>query len=471
MKSSTLCVFGTGYVGLVTAACLAEIGHQVRCVDVDAARLEGLAEGRVPFHEPSLDAMVRHNIDQGRLMFFRAAADALRGAAAAFIAVGTPPRADGSADTSQVLAAGRDIARHAEGDLILVVKSTVPVGTADTLRASIEAARAGNPAMPRIQIVSNPEFLREGQAVADCMRPDRILLGGDDPAALDALAAIYRGFDPDGSRTLRMDGRSAEFGKYAANAMLATRISFMNEMAELAEVLGADIEQVRPALGMDPRIGPLFLRAGIGFGGSCFPKDLRALAWMGRQAGRRARLVETVDAVNRERPVRFVERILDHHGNDLHGVTLAVWGLAFKPETDNMREAPSLAVIDGLLRSGASLRLHDPVAMGQARRIVGERPGLTWCASAEDACTAADGIVLLTEWPLYRQIDLGRIADRLRRRVLFDGRNLWREEEVRPHGFAYRGIGRAPAADGGDPALGAIDTASLPAAARQAGTR
>lgn len=470
MQPSTLCVFGTGYVGLVTAACLAETGHQVRCVDIDAARLQGLARGEVPFHEPGLDGMVRRNLDLGRLRFVHAAEDALRGAQAAFIAVGTPPLADGSADTSQVFAVAREVARFATADLVLVVKSTVPVGTADALRALLGADAGDVGLRARVDVVSNPEFLREGQAVSDCMQPDRILLGGEAPGALDALAAIYRGFDPTGERTLRMDNRSAELAKYAANAMLATRISFMNEIAGLAQDLGADVEHVRLALGRDPRIGPHFLHAGVGFGGSCFPKDLRALARMAGQAGRRATLVEAVEAVNREQPLRFVDAIRSHFGGALDGTTLAVWGLAFKPGTDDMREAPSLAVIDALLGAGARLRLHDPVAMPNARRILGARPGIEWCDSAEQACAGADAIALLTEWPEYRQIDLATIAARLGQRVLFDGRNLWSEIETARHGFVHHRIGRASPGVIAPPGSSAWHEASSPASLRRPGT-
>ena len=439
-------IFGTGYVGLVTGACLAEVGHDVVCVDVDAAKIEGLRNGQVPIYEPGLEPMVRASHAAGRLHFTTDAAAAIGHGEIVFIAVGTPPDEDGSADLQYVLAVARTIGRHIDRPLVVVDKSTVPVGTADRVRGAIAAELEARGVEVAFDVVSNPEFLKEGDAVADCMRPDRIVIGADNPAAVARMRRLYAAFSRNHDRFVVMDVRSAELTKYAANAMLATKISFMNEMANIAERVGADIEHVRQGIGSDPRIGYSFIYPGAGYGGSCFPKDVQALARTARQNGYAAELLEAVESVNFRQKGRLFELVQQHYdrGEDegVRGKVFAVWGLAFKPNTDDMREASSRRLLEQLWEAGASVRAYDPEATGEARRIFGERDDLVLCTSAASALEGADALAVVTEWKEFRSPDFSRLHAALGDAVVFDGRNLYEPEEVEAAGLAYYGIGR-----------------------------
>lgn len=439
-------IFGTGYVGLVTGACLAEVGHDVVCVDVDAAKIEGLRNGQVPIYEPGLEPMVRASHAAGRLHFTTDAAAAIAHGEIVFIAVGTPPDEDGSADLQYVLAVARTIGRHIDRPLVVVDKSTVPVGTADRVRGAIAAELEARGVEVAFDVVSNPEFLKEGDAVADCMRPDRIVIGADNPAAVARMRRLYAAFSRNHDRFVVMDVRSAELTKYAANAMLATKISFMNEIANIAERVGADIESVRQGIGSDPRIGRHFIYAGAGYGGSCFPKDVQALARTARQNGYAAELLEAVESVNFRQKGRLFELVQQHYdrGEDegVRGKVFAVWGLAFKPNTDDMREASSRRLLEQLWEAGASVRAYDPEATGEARRIFGERDDLVLCTSAASALEGADALAVVTEWKEFRSPDFSRLHAALGDAVVFDGRNLYEPEEVEAAGLAYYGIGR-----------------------------
>jgi len=435
-------VFGTGYVGLVTGTCLAEVGHQVTCVDVDAAKIEGLRRGVVPIFEPGLEDMVRANHAAGRLHFTTDAAEAIASARIVFIAVGTPPDEDGSADLRHVLAVARTLGEHLAEPTVVVNKSTVPVGTADRVREVIAERLAARGVAVEFQVVSNPEFLKEGAAVADCMRPDRIILGSRDPRAIELMKRLYAPFNRNHERVIVMDERSAELTKYAANAMLATKISFMNEMAGIAERVGADIEAVRHGIGSDPRIGWHFIYPGAGYGGSCFPKDVQALERTARQHGMQAEILAAVERVNGRQKQKLFELIQRHFGGDLAGRTFALWGLAFKPNTDDMREAPSRTLLASLWAAGARVRAHDPEAMGEARRIFGERGDLVLCDTPEAALEGADALVLITEWKAFWSPDFEVLKRELRAGVVFDGRNIYDPAEVEEAGLAYYGIGR-----------------------------
>ena len=439
-------IFGTGYVGLVTGTCLAEVGHDVVCVDVDAAKVEGLGRGVVPIYEPGLAPMVKANHAAGRLRFTTDAAAALAHGEFVFIAVGTPPDQDGSADLQYVLEVARTIGRHIERPLVVVDKSTVPVGTADRVRATIAAGLEARGVEVAFEVVSNPEFLKEGDAVADCMRPERIVVGADSPAAVARMRRLYAPFNRNHDRFVVMDVRSAELTKYAANAMLATKISFMNEIANIAEQVGADVESVRRGIGSDPRIGWHFIYPGAGYGGSCFPKDVQALARTARQHGYQARLLESVEAVNERQKGHLFELVQRHYdrGEDegVRGKVFALWGLAFKPNTDDMREASSRRLLAQLWEAGASVRAYDPEAMDEARRIFGARDGLVLCASAHEALDGADALLVVTEWKEFRSPDFARLQAALGDAVVFDGRNLYEPDEVEAAGLAYYGIGR-----------------------------
>lgn len=435
-------VFGTGYVGLVTGACLAEVGHQVVCVDVDAAKIAGLREGRIPIFEPGLDDLVRNNHRAGRLDFSTEAEVAIAHARIVFIAVGTPPDEDGSADLRHVLAVARTLGRHIAQPTVIVNKSTVPVGTADRVREVVAAELAARGGDVEFHVVSNPEFLKEGAAVADCLRPDRIILGSRDAGAIEKMKRLYAPFNRNHERVIVMDERSAELTKYAANAMLATKISFMNEMANIAERVGADIEAVRHGIGSDPRIGWHFIYPGAGYGGSCFPKDVQALERTARQHGYGARILEAVEAVNERQKGKLFELIARHFGDGVRGRTFAVWGLAFKPNTDDMREASSRTLLQQLWDAGARVRAHDPEAMDEARRIFGEREDLVLCPTPEDALAGADALVVVTEWKAFWSPDFDALRHTLRAGVVFDGRNVYDPKEVEEAGLAYYGIGR-----------------------------
>jgi UDPglucose 6-dehydrogenase len=435
-------MIGTGYVGLVTGTCLAEVGNDVLCLDVDARKIEILNEGGVPIHEPGLAAMIARNVAAGRLRFTTDRGAAVAHGALQFIAVGTPPDEDGSADMQYVLAAARDIGRRMTDFKIVIDKSTVPVGTADRVREAIAGELRSRGATTPFAVVSNPEFLKEGAAIEDFMKPDRIVIGADDDRAIAAMRAVYAPFQRNHERLLVMDVRSAELTKYAANAMLATRISFMNELANLADALGADIEHVRQGIGSDPRIGWQFLYPGVGYGGSCFPKDVKALQHTATQLGRPLRILGAVETANEAQKLRVVEKIVARLGEDLSGCRFALWGLAFKPNTDDMREAPSREIIAALVARGASIVAYDPVAMPEAKRIFGDAPRLAYAASPMDAVAAADALVVVTEWKEFRSPDFGALRGALKRPLLFDGRNLYEPALVRAAGLEYFSIGR-----------------------------
>ena len=439
-----VCIFGTGYVGLVTGTCLAEVGHDVVCVDIDAAKVEGLNNGVVPIYEPGLKPMVKANHAAGRLRFSTDAAAGIAHGDVIFIAVGTPPDEDGSADLKYVLAVARTIGQHLQKPAVVVDKSTVPVGTADKVRAAIADVLAQRGADIAFDVVSNPEFLKEGAAVEDCMRPDRIVIGADNPAAIEPLKRLYAPFNRNHDRIVTMDVRSAELTKYAANAMLATKISFMNEIANIAEQVGADVEMVRKGIGSDPRIGWHFIYPGAGYGGSCFPKDVQALAKTAQQFGVQPRLLDAVEAVNDAQKGHLFELMVRHYRGAaaLRGKTIAVWGLAFKPNTDDMREASSRRLLQQLWDAGATVRAYDPEAMHETQRIFGERGDLALCESADAALQGADALVVVTEWKQFRSPDFTRLKRTLADGVVFDGRNLYEPAEVEAAGLAYYGIGR-----------------------------
>ena len=439
-------VLGAGYVGLVTGACLSEMGNFVTCVDLDVRKVALLNAGGIPIHEPGLADMVQRNVAAGRLKFTSDSCEALADATVQFIAVGTPPDEDGSADLSHVLAAASTIGRCMSGAYTVVVnKSTVPVGTADKVRQAIGEALARRGSSAKFSVVSNPEFLKEGAAVEDFMRPDRIVVGSDSSDALEVMRALYEPFLRNHDRLLSMDIRSAELTKYAANAMLATRISFMNELAMLAEHLDADIESVRKGIGSDPRIGFSFLYAGCGYGGSCFPKDVKALARTARDHDSPLSLLMAVERVNDRQRHVLTDKLRARFGHDLAGRTFAIWGLAFKPDTDDMREAPSLTVIETLLRRGAQVKAYDPVASREARRLLGDPIGLDIVPDAYQAATGADAIMIVTEWREFRTPDWDQLHVLMKSPVVFDGRNMFSPARMKAQGFEYHAIGRRDA--------------------------
>ena len=441
-----IAIFGIGYVGLVTGTCLAEVGHEVFCVDIDQARVDGLNNGVVPIYEPGLEPMVRANHGAGRLHFTTDAAHAIARGDIVFIAVGTPPDEDGGADLQYVLAVARTIGRHMDKPLVVVDKSTVPVGTADQVRAAIGAELEQRGADIGFEVVSNPEFLKEGDAVKDFMRPDRIVIGSTSAAATEKMKRLYAPFNRNRERIVVMDVRSAELTKYAANAMLATKISFMNEMANIAERVGADIEHVRHGIGSDSRIGWHFIYPGAGYGGSCFPKDVQALARTASAHGYAPKLLDAVEAVNESQKGHLYELVQRHYdvGEDegVRGKTFAVWGLSFKPNTDDMRAASSRRLLAQLWEAGARVQAYDPEAKSEARRVFGERDDLVLCDSALAAVQGADALVVVTEWKQFRSPDFKQLASGLGDRVIFDGRNLYDPDEVEAAGLAYYGIGR-----------------------------
>jgi UDPglucose 6-dehydrogenase len=430
-------VIGTGYVGLVAGACLAETGNDVVCVDLDEAKIEGLNRGVIPIHEPGLDEIVERNLEDGRLTFTTDVAAAVTSGDVIFIAVGTPQGEDGSADLQHVLAVARSIGEHMNGEKVVVTKSTVPVGTARLVRAAIDELTDWP-----VHVCSNPEFLKEGDAVDDFMKPDRVVLGVESEKARQVLEELYSPFVRTGNPVLFMDVASAEITKYAANAMLATRISFMNMIARLCEVTGADVDQVRHGVGTDSRIGPAFLFPGIGYGGSCFPKDVKALVKTMADLEQDGSILHAVEELNRTQKQILLDRLVSRLGDDLSGRTVGVWGLAFKPGTDDMREAPSLSVVEGLLERGATVRAHDPVAMERAREIWGEK--VHFSDTNYDCLEGADALVIHTEWQPYRRPDFERMRGLMASPVVFDGRNLWRPERMRELGFEYYSIGRPP---------------------------
>ena len=436
-------IFGTGYVGLVTGTCLAEIGHEVTCVDVDAGKIKRLEEGVIPIFEPGLKPLVTTNVAAGRLHFTTAARQAIADAEIIMIAVGTPPDEDGSADLSHVLDVAQTIGRHLQGPAIILNKSTVPVGTAQLVRKAIGHELEQRGRALDFDVVSNPEFLKEGAAVSDCMHPDRIVIGADKPASVDVVRRLYGPFVRNHDRFVVMDVASAELTKYAANAMLATRISFMNEIANIAERVGADVEAVRQGIGSDPRIGWHFIYPGAGYGGSCFPKDVRALARTARTHGYRPELLTAVEAVNERQKDRMFEHIRGFYGDDgLAGRTVAVWGLAFKANTDDIRAASSRRLIEALWEAGVTVRAYDPQANQEMLRVYGEREDLVLCGSADEAVTGADALAVMTEWREFRSPDFARLRAALRDEVIFDGRNIYPPGDVEAAGIRYYGIGR-----------------------------
>ena len=435
-------VFGTGYVGLVQGAVLADVGHQVLCVDVDERKVAALKAGQIPIHEPGLDALVINNQQLGRLQFTTNAAEGVAHSELIFLAVGTPPDEDGSADLQYVLAVARTIARHMDGPRIVINKSTVPVGTADKVSAVIAEGLAQRNVQYPFDVVSNPEFLKEGAAVGDCQRPDRIIIGTGNPASEAKLRELYAPFNRNRDKIVMMDVRSAELTKYAANAMLATKISFMNEIANLAEKLGANVEAVRRGIGSDPRIGYHFIYPGVGYGGSCFPKDVKALIHTAREVEFEPLLLNAVEDRNHAQRNVLFERISAFYNGQLEGKTIAVWGLAFKPNTDDMREAPSRNLLESLWAAGAKVKAYDPVAMKEARRIYGERADLQLVDSPLAAVQDADSLAIVTEWQIFRAPDFDLLAATLHDKMIFDGRNLYESALPASHGLGYVSIGR-----------------------------
>jgi UDPglucose 6-dehydrogenase len=435
-------VIGSGYVGLVTGACLSEMGNHVVCVDVDAHKVERLGRGEIPIHEPGLEAVVARNAAAGRLQFTTDVAAATAHGTLQFIGVGTPPDEDGSADLQYVLAAARGIGRHMTDYKVVIDKSTVPVGTAAKVRAVIAAELAQRGVAVDFSVVSNPEFLKEGAAVEDFMRPDRIVIGAEDERAILLMRALYAPFIRNHDRLLVMDIASAEFTKYAANCMLATRISFMNELSRLAERVGADIEQVRKGIGSDPRIGYHFLYAGTGYGGSCFPKDVKAMVRSAASNGVSLELLQAVEAVNQRQKSVLVDKVVKRFGEDLHGRSFALWGLAFKPNTDDMREAPSRVIVHELLRRGATVRAYDPVAGSEARRVFGDVAGLQIFDGAAQTLPGADALLIVTEWKEFKSPDFDAIRSQLKQPLVLDGRNLYDPALMKTLGIDYSGVGR-----------------------------
>ncbi len=435
-------VYGSGYVGLVTGTCLAEVGNDVLCVDIDERKTAMLKNGEIPIFEPGLEALVTKNIEAGRLNFTIDPAEGVAHGLFQFIAVGTPPDEDGSADLQYVLAVANSIGEHMEEYRVIIDKSTVPVGTADKVRDKVSEIQKSRGVEVEFDVVSNPEFLKEGAAIDDFMKPDRIVIGTDNPRTTELLRALYAPFNRSHDRLVAMDIRSAELTKYAANAMLATKISFMNELSNLAERLGADIEKVRAGIGSDPRIGYHFIYPGCGYGGSCFPKDVQALERTANEIGYDAQLLSAVEAVNHRQKEVLFAKISKHFDGDLQGKTFALWGLAFKPNTDDMRAAPSRTLMEALWAAGAKVQAFDPEAMDEARRIYGERDDLSLVDSAEAALEEADALVTVTEWNVFRSPDFTFIKEQLNQPVIFDGRNMYDPQQLKTEGIAYYSIGR-----------------------------
>ena len=435
-------IFGTGYVGLVTGACLADVGHHVLCMDVDQGKIDKLRDGHIPIYEPGLESIVKHTVEAGRLAFTTDTQEAVAHGSLQFIAVGTPPDEDGSADLQYVTAVARSIGQYMDDYKVVVDKSTVPVGTGDRVKAAVRSELDKRGLEPDFDVVSNPEFLKEGAAITDFMKPDRIIVGTDSERAKELLHEVYYPFNRSHDRMIFMDIRSAELTKYAANSMLATKISFMNEIANLAERLGADIENVRRGIGSDPRIGYHFIYPGCGYGGSCFPKDVQALTRTARDCDYDSRLLNAVEAVNNAQKHVLFDKISHYFNGNLKGKVVGIWGLAFKPNTDDMREASSRALMQDLWNAGASVQAFDPEAMEETQRIFGDQPGLTLCGTKEQALKGADVLAICTEWKEFRSPDFAAIAATIKEPVVFDGRNLYEPEMLERHGMTYYAIGR-----------------------------
>ena len=437
-------IFGSGYVGLVTGACFAEVGNDVLCVDIDEEKISRLKKGEIPIYEPGLEEMVIENIRDGRLRFTSDPSEGVEFGLFQFIAVGTPPDEDGSADLRHVLSVAESVGRYMKDYRVIIDKSTVPVGTADLVRDKVHSVLQERGAAIDFDVVSNPEFLKEGDAVSDFMKPERIIVGVDNPRTKELLRNLYAPFNRSHERFIAMDVRSAELTKYAANAMLATKISFMNEIANIAERVGADVEAVRHGIGSDSRIGFSFIYPGVGYGGSCFPKDVQALERTAKKYGYNARLLQAVEAVNHDQKTTLVDKIKGHFNGDLQGKIIALWGLAFKPNTDDMREAPSRRILEELWASGAKVRAYDPVAMSEAERLYGERDDLLLVESPDDALEGADALAVVTEWMVFRSPDFESIKEQLAAPVIFDGRNIYNPDLMEQLGFTYYSIGRKP---------------------------
>ncbi|MCB5277280.1 MAG: UDP-glucose/GDP-mannose dehydrogenase family protein [Candidatus Cloacimonadaceae bacterium] len=437
-----LAVIGSGYVGLTSGACFADMGNNVICVDNDSRKIDMLNRGEIPIFEPGLESMVKRNVAEGRISFSTDIKKAVEESLILFIAVGTPPEEDGSADLSHVLAAAGEIAEHMNDYKIIVDKSTVPVGTADRVKARIREVLNQRGSKLGFDVVSNPEFLKEGAAIDDFMRPDRVVIGTDSEQAAHAMRTLYAPFNRTHDRVIVMSIRSAEMTKYAANALLATKISFINEISRLCEAYGADVEEVRNGIGSDSRIGYKFIYPGVGYGGSCFPKDIKALIHMSSEVGYDSRILKAVEAVNQDQKHLLVQKLISHFGQNLQGKTFAVWGLAFKPQTDDMREAPATVIIRALIAAGAKVRAFDPVAMNEAKRILGNLEGFILCSDEYEALKGADAMLLITEWRQFRYPDFKRIKAELKEAVIFDGRNQYEPKALREMGFTYYGIGR-----------------------------
>jgi UDPglucose 6-dehydrogenase len=435
-------IFGSGYVGLVTGACLAEVGNNVVCMDVDQDKIDRLNAGEIPIYEPGLDDLVVRGVEQGRIEFTTDLEKAVSHGLFQMIAVGTPPGEDGSADLQYVLAVAESIGRHMNDYKIVIDKSTVPVGTAEKVGATINAMLDERKVSLEFDVVSNPEFLKEGAAIDDFMKPDRIVIGTDNPRTTELLRMLYTPFNRNHDRIIAMDVASAELTKYAANAMLATKISFMNEMANIAELVGADIEYVRQGIGSDHRIGFQFIYPGCGYGGSCFPKDVRALSRTAHAIGYESKILDAVESTNYQQKEKLFEKINKFYSGDIKGKTFALWGLSFKPRTDDMREAPSRALLEKLISSGATVRAYDPVAMDEARHIYGDMADLELCESAEDALRGANALAIVTEWKNFWSPDFSNLAEQLADKAIFDGRNLYEPGALKPFGLRYFAIGR-----------------------------
>lgn len=436
-------IVGTGYVGLVTGTCFADVGNQVLCVDKDQSKIDMLLDGKIPIFEPGLEELVKSSVDQQRLKFTTDIKAAVEHAQIIFIAVGTPPDEDGSADLSHVLAVAKSIGQSLSEYRTVVTKSTVPVGTAEKVRSAIQVELDARGVDIEFSVASNPEFLKEGAAIEDFMKPDRVVVGADDERAVAIMRELYAPFNRNHERLIVMDIPSAELTKYAANAMLATKISFMNELSNLAELLDADIELVRQGIGSDPRIGYHFIYPGCGYGGSCFPKDVQALHRTARQNGYEARILDAVEAVNQDQKSVLLHKIDGHMGANLIGKTFAVWGLAFKPNTDDMREAPSRVIIDGLLARGAKVKAFDPVATEEASHLYADNESVSFCDDLYQATQGSDALVLVTEWKTFRSPDFARLKEQLSDNVIFDGRNIYDPAALEKLGIKYFGIGRS----------------------------
>lgn len=435
-------IYGSGYVGLVTGACLAQVGNQVLCVDIDADKINKLRQGEVHIHEPGLDELIKQNLAAGRIQFTQSAPEGVAHGLFQFIAVGTPPNENGSADLSHVISVASTIAEHMRDYRVIVTKSTVPVGTADLVKHTLDEKSQALNLDPQYDVISNPEFLKEGAAIDDFMKPDRVVVGTDNPRAGELMRTLYAPFNRNHDRVQVMDVRSAELTKYAANALLATKISFINELANLAERVGADIEQVRIGIGSDPRIGYHFIYPGCGYGGSCFPKDVQALQHIGAKADYQTTLIAAVDDVNQKQKEVLFNKIQQRFSNDLKGKTFALWGLAFKPNTDDMREASSRVLMQRLWDVGAKVRAYDPVAMDECKRIYGDRDDLALCNNTDETLESADALVIVTEWTEFRSPDYEHIKSTLKQAIIFDGRNLYDPDFLKNQGIEYFAIGR-----------------------------